>query len=246
MGGLRRVVAVTALAVMLLLFGCQRDNRPLHERIADGMFHAQNDPQWEYVTGKYGEEDFTLNTENYVGGIYSSRFGMWMKLYWDETEKTYRDNYAVYLRQDELIELLDAAFGEILGESSYKIYALPYRWCPSSFGRDTTARELLETDDLLVQAALFTAKDLAGREDDWQAVQEAIQSRGWSLHVNLYYVPEEHLALIPENKRGSPYESNTVLNSAFYYCRATAHIRPDSFEWMFEEGWQEGEAEQGP
>ena len=172
----RWIMAAAVLAVFLLP-GCQWDSRPLHERIAEGMFHAQNDPQWEYVTGKYGEEDFTLNTEDYVGGIYSSRFDIWMKLYWDEEEKTYRDSYAVYLRQGELIALLDEAFGEILGEDDCRIYALPYLWCPSGFGRDTTARELLEaseiTDDILVQTAVFTAKDPAGREADWQAVREA-------------------------------------------------------------------------
>lgn len=242
----RWIMAAAVLAVFLLP-GCQWDSRPLHERIAEGMFHAQNDPQWEYVTGKYGEEDFTLNTEDYVGGIYSSRFDIWMKLYWDEEEKTYRDSYAVYLRQGELIALLDEAFGEILGEDDCRIYALPYLWCPSGFGRDTTARELLEaseiTDDILVQTAVFTTKDPAGREADWQAVREAVQSRGWSLQVDFYYVPEEHLALIPENKNGNPYESMTVLDRAFYYCRATAHVRPDSFKWMFEDGWQEGEAE---
>lgn len=126
-----------------------------------------------------------------TGGIWSTRFDMWVNLFWDENEKTYKDNYIVYLRQDELIELLDMAFGDFLGED-YRIYVLGYLYCPPGFNKDTTAQDLLDaseiTNDILVQAAIFTAKDPAERAVDLQAIQDAIQAQGWSLVVNIEYM----------------------------------------------------------
>ena len=209
------------------------------------MYHDHFDPRWEHLVERYGEEDFTVDPEDTTGGIWSTRVDMWVNLFWDENEKNYKDNYIAYLRQDELIELLDVAFGELL-EEDYKIYVLGYLYCPPSFNRDTTAQELLNaseiTNDILVQTAIFTTKDPAGREADLQAIQAAIQSRGWSLYVNIEYIPHENLDLIPEDKNGNPF-SNNVLSSEFYYCRAAAYIRPDSFEWSFTHGWREGEAQ---
>lgn len=239
------LAAAVIVSVMILLSGCQQDGRPLHEQIADGMYHDFFDPRWAHLVERYGEEDFTVDPESTAGGIWSTRFDMWVKLFWDEDEKTYKDNYIVYLRQAELIELLDAAFGEVLGED-YKIYVLGYLFCPPSFNKDTTAQELLDaseiTDDILVQTVIFTTKDPAGREADLQAIQEAIQAQGWSLQVTIAYIPQDNLDLIPEYKNGNPY-SNNVVNSKFYYCRAAAYIRPDNFEWSFTHGWQEGEAQ---
>lgn len=223
--------------------GFHRDNRPLHEKIADYMFHTEFDPRWEHLTERYGEEDFTVRE---AGGIYSERFGTWVNLFWNEKEKTYQDNYIVYLRRDELIALLDDAFGDVLGNDAYRIYVLPYTFCPPSFNRDTEAPELLEisalTDAIAVQAAVFTTKDPAGRDADWQRIQEAVQSRGWSLHICMMYVPEENLARIPENPKGNPYSGQTVLHSDFYSYKANASIRPDSFDWFYYDGWKEGTA----
>lgn len=243
---MKRIGLITAVVVSVTLFalsGCQGDDRPFHEQIADAMYHSRFDARWEHLVERYGEEEFTVDPESTTGGIWSNRFEMWVDLDWDPEEKTYKDNYIVYLRQGELIELLDEAFGECLGED-YKIYVLPYSYCPPSYNRDTTALELLDpselTNAILVQAAIYTTKDPAGREADWQAVREAIQSEGWSLNVSMYYIPEEHLSLIPETASGDPYNDTTV-SSAFYYYRAEAYITPDSFEW-FTDGWRQGEA----
>lgn len=237
------VFAACILIITAPLF--RRDSRPLHEKIADYMFHAEFDPRWEHLTERYGEDDFTVGE---AGGIYSERFGTWVNLFWNAEEKTYQDNYIVYLRQKELIALLDDAFGDVLGSDAYRIYVLPYTFCPPSFDQNTEALKLLEisalTDTIPVQAAVFTAKVPAGRDADWQEIQEAVQSRGWSLHICMMYVPEENLARIPENARGNPYGGQTVLQSDFYYYRANASIRPDSFDWLFNDGWRQGTAEE--
>lgn len=247
---MKRIYLITTVIVsvmILSLSGCQWDDRPLHEQIADAMYHDHFDPQWEHLIERYGEEDFTVDPKDTTGGIWSTRFDMWVKLFWDKNEKTYKDNYIVYLRQDELIGLLDAAFGEILGED-YKIYVLPYLYCPPSFNKDTTAQELLDaseiTNDILIQTAIFTTKDPTEREADLQAIQDAIQTQGWSLVVNLEYIPQENLDLIQKNKKGDPYDGHhDVVDSEFYYCIAVAYIRPDSFEWSFTHGWKDGTAQ---
>ena len=240
------LAAVAAACIWIItapLF--HRDSRPMHEKIADYMFHAEFDPRWEHLTERYGKDDFTVGE---AGGIYSERFGTWVNLFWNPEEKTYQDNYIVYLCQKELIALLDDAFGDVFGNDAYRIYVLPYTFCPPSFDRNTEALELLEisalTDTIPVQTAVFTAKDPAGRDADWQEIQEAVQSRGWSLHICMMYVPEENLARIPENATGNPYGGQTVLQSDFYYYRANASIRPDSFDWLFNDGWREGTAEE--
>lgn len=171
------VFAACILIITAPLF--RRDSRPLHEKIADYMFHAEFDPRWEHLTERYGEDDFTVGE---AGGIYSERFGTWVNLFWNAEEKTYQDNYVVYLRRDELIALLDDAFGDVLGSDAYRIYVLPYTFCLPSFDQNTEALKLLEisalTDTIPVQAAVFTAKVPAGRDADWQEIQEAVQSRG--------------------------------------------------------------------
>lgn len=171
------VFAACILIITAPLF--RRDSRPLHEKIADYMFHAEFDPRWEHLTERYGEDDFTVGE---AGGIYSERFGTWVNLFWNAEEKTYQDNYVVYLRRDELIALLDDAFGDVLGSDAYRIYVLPYTFYLPSFDQNTEALKLLEisalTDTIPVQAAVFTAKVPAGRDADWQEIQEAVQSRG--------------------------------------------------------------------
>ena len=57
----------------------------------------------------------------------------------------------------------------------------------------------------------------------------------------MYYIPEEHLPLIPETASGDPYNDTTV-SAEFYHYRADACITPDSFKWSVTDGWRKGEA----
>ena len=54
------IATVIVSLIILSLSGCQWDDRPLHERIADAMYHDYFDPRWEHLVERYGEEDFRL------------------------------------------------------------------------------------------------------------------------------------------------------------------------------------------
>ena len=102
-GKRRIVIFLCAAAVILVAAGIVRVKlhppRPLHEQIADYMYHSRTDPKLEYLVEKYGDE--FVATE--YGSIQSTRFpGLYVNLRWSEEDQTYIDNYIVYLRREDL------------------------------------------------------------------------------------------------------------------------------------------------
>ena len=73
-GKRRLVIFLCAAAVILVAAGIVRVKlhppRPLHEQIADYMYHSRTDPKLEYLIEKYGDE--FVATE--YGSIQSTRF----------------------------------------------------------------------------------------------------------------------------------------------------------------------------
>lgn len=75
-------------AVILVAAGIVRVKlhppRPLHEQIADYMYHSRTDPKLEYLVEKYGDE--FVATE--YGSIQSTRFSdFYVNVEWYEEEK---------------------------------------------------------------------------------------------------------------------------------------------------------------
>ncbi len=68
------MIFLCAAAVILVTAGIVRVKlhppRPLHEQIADYMYHSRTDPKLEYLVEKYGDE--FVATE--YGSIQSTRF----------------------------------------------------------------------------------------------------------------------------------------------------------------------------
>ena len=105
------VIFLCAAAVILVAAGIVRAKlhppRPLHEQIADYMYHSRTDPKLEYLIEKYGDE--FIATE--YGSIQSTRFpGLQVHLEWSEQDQTYKDTYIVYIRQAELEDLLNSVY----------------------------------------------------------------------------------------------------------------------------------------
>lgn len=112
--GTGRLVIFLCAAVILVAAGIVRIKlhppRPLHEQIADYMYHSRTDPKLEYLIEKYGDE--FVATE--YGSIQSTRFpGLYVRLRWSEEAQTYTDNYIVYLRREDLWAILAPAVQEI-------------------------------------------------------------------------------------------------------------------------------------
>lgn len=97
-----RLLILCAAAVILVAAGIWttlHPPRPLHEQIADYMYHSCTDPKLKYCIEKYGDEFVATK----YGSIFSTRFpNFYVRLDWSEEEQTYQDNYIVYLRQEEL------------------------------------------------------------------------------------------------------------------------------------------------
>ncbi len=157
-GKRRFVIFLCAAAVILVAAGIVRVKlhppRPLHEQIADYMYHSRTDPKLEYLVEKYGDE--FVATE--YGSIQSTRFSdFYVNVEWYEEEKTYKDDYIVYLRKQELESILIPIAEPIFGKC--KLFVISYGDCPSNYGKDTSALELLGASEEypLVQVCVYTA-----------------------------------------------------------------------------------------
>ena len=140
--GKRRLVIFLCAAVILVAAGIVwvklHPPRPLHEQIADYMYHSRTDPKLEYLVEKYGDE--FVATE--YGSIQSTRFSdFYVNVEWYEEEKTYKDDYIVYLRKQELESILIPIAEPIFGKC--KLFVISYGDCPSNYGKDSSALELL-------------------------------------------------------------------------------------------------------
>ena len=119
-GKRRFVIFLCAAAVILVTAGIvrvklhpPRPPRPLHEQIADYMYHSRTDPKLEYLVEKYGDE--FVATE--YGSIQSTRFSdFYVNVEWYEEEKNYKDDYIVYLRKQELESILIPIAEPIFGK----------------------------------------------------------------------------------------------------------------------------------
>ena len=130
-GKRRLVIFLCAAAVILVAAGIVRVKlhppRPLHEQIADYMYHSRTDPKLEYLIEKYGDE--FVATE--YGSIQSTRFpGLYVRLRWSEEAQTYTDNYIVYLRREDLRAILAPTVQEIYDDC--KVFIAPYTPSPRS------------------------------------------------------------------------------------------------------------------
>ena len=126
-GKRRLVIFLCAAAVILVAAGIVRVKlhppRPLHEQIADYMYHSRTDPKLEYLIEKYGDE--FVATE--YGSIQSTRFpGLYVRLRWSEEAQTYTDHYIVYLRREDLRAILAPTVQEIYDDCKVFIAPVSY------------------------------------------------------------------------------------------------------------------------
>ena len=205
-GKRRFVIFLCAAAVILVTAGIvrvklhpPRPPRPLHEQIADYMYHSRTDPKLEYLVEKYGDE--FVATE--YGSIQSTRFS---------------DFYVN----------VEPIFGKC------KLFVISYGDCPSNYGKDTSALELLGTSEEypLVQVCVYTTKDANQRDEDMQKWTEALQERRYFVCANIDYLSSETYDKVEQ-------KSYQYINGDDdYICRGSAFISPDNFKWRFG-GWEE-------
>ena len=210
-----------------------KDDRPLHEQIADHMYHSRTDPKLEYLIEKYGDE--FVATE--YGSILSTRFpNFYVYLVWSEEEQTYKDDYIVYLHKENLKNIVSSIASPIFGQ--FKLFVDSYGVSPSHLGKNSTAEELLNLgseDKPIVQIHIFTAKAPEQKEEDMRSFAESIQEQGYSVSVTIEYLSEENFNMVNADNYGN----DKMLHENFYKYVGSAIITPENFKWRFD-GWEVG------
>ena len=167
------------------------------------------------------------------GSIQSTRFSdFYVNVEWYEEEKTYKDDYIVYLSKQELESILIPIAEPIFGKC--KLFVISYGDCPSNYGKDTSALELLGASEEypLVQVCVYTTKDANQRDEDMQKWTEALQERRYFVCANIDYLSSETYDKVEQ-------KSYQYINGDDdYICRGSAFISPDNFKWRFG-GWEE-------
>ena len=236
-GKRRLVIFLCAAAVILVAAGIVRVKlhppRPLHEQIADYMYHSRTDPKLEYLVEKYGDE--FVATE--YGSIQSTRFpGLYVNLRWSEEDQTYIDNSIVYLRREDLRAILAPTVQEIYDDC--KVFIAPYTPSPD-FDKNTTAEELLTTFGMgrnpVVSLWIYTKDDTVGKDTDMQQLTSKIQAMGYSVDVGVYYLSEENYEVVNEDDY---LNYNIGVHQDFYEYFENVYIYPDSFELILSD-WKE-------
>ena len=151
---------------------------------------------------------------------------------WSEDEKSYKDDYIVYLTKEELESILIPIVEPIFGKC--KLFVMSYGACPSNYGKDTSALELLNASEEypLVQVSIYTTKAANQRDEDIQKFTEALQEHRYFVCANIDYLCSETYDKVEQ-------KSYQYINGDDdYICRGSAFISPDNFEWRFG-GWEE-------
>ena len=136
------------------------------------------------------------------------------------------------MRQQELESILIPIAEPIFGKC--KLFVISYGDCPSNYGKDTSALELLGTSEEypLVQVCVYTTKDANQRDEDMQKWTEALQERRYFVCANIDYLSSETYDKVEQ-------KSYQYINGDDdYICRGSAFISPDNFKWRFG-GWEE-------
>lgn len=136
------------------------------------------------------------------------------------------------MRKQELESILIPIAEPIFGKC--KLFVISYGDCPSNYGKDTSALELLGASEEypLVQVCVYTTKDANQRDEDMQKWTEALQERRYFVCANIDYLSSETYDKVEQ-------KSYQYINGDDdYICRGSAFISPDNFKWRFG-GWEE-------
>ena len=202
------------------------EEKPLWERLDEAQYNRYK-PRLDHMCEKYGEE-FTM--DNY-GTVFSVEHPDWsFNVKYLEKSSCIRDNYIVFIRRDEIKEILTGILSDIYQEC--KISVLPEWYAPSDTTKDTTAEELLSAaahgEGNCMVVVCYTTADVATRDDD---LIKAIRY-GFSFSFAVRYTNSEIFSQIPDDHyRAFP------IDLTHYYCITRTYMwdeNPLDYEW--EEG----------
>lgn len=206
------------------------EEKPLWERLDEAQYNRYK-PRLDHMCEKYGEE-FTM--DNY-GTVFSVEHPDWsFNVKYLEQSSCIRDNYIVFIRRDEIKEILTGILSDIYQEC--KISVLPEWYAPSDTTKDTTAEELLSAtahgEGNCMVVVCYTTADVATRDDDLIKAIKTIQDNGFSFTFAVRYTNSDIFSQIPDDHyRAFP------IDLTHYYCITRTYMwdeNPLDYEW--EEG----------
>lgn len=227
----RFVAAVTIFLLLLVTVGCQHSkDKPLWERLDQAQYDRYK-PRLEHMIEKYGEE-FTM--DNY-GTVFSVEHPEWsFNVKYLEQSSCIRDNYIVFIRRDEIKEIITNILSDIYGE--LKISVLPEWYAPSDSTKDTTAEELLSAaaygEGNCMVIICYTTADVETRDEDFLKAINAVQDNGFCFTLAVRYTNGEIFSQIPDN-----HYAEFPMDMARYYYITRSYMwgkEPLAYEW--EEG----------
>lgn len=206
------------------------EEKPLWERLDEAQYNRYK-PRLDHMCEKYGEE-FTM--DNY-GTVFSVEHPDWsFNVKYLEQSSCIRDNYIVYIRRDEIKEILANILSDIYKEC--KIAILPEWYAPSDTTKDTTAEELLSAaahgEGNCMVVVCYTTADVETRDDDFIKAITTFQDKGFCFTFAVRYTNSEIFSQIPDDHyRAFP------IDLTRYYCITRSYMwgkNPLDYEW--EEG----------
>lgn len=206
------------------------NEKPLWERLDEAQYNGYK-PLLDYMCDKYGEE-FTM--DNY-GTVFSVEHPDWsFNVDYLEQSSCIRDNYIVYIRRDEIKEIVASILSDIYKEC--KISILPEWYAPSNSTKDTTAEELLAAAPLgegnCMVVICYTTADVETRDDDFIKAINAIQDKGFCFTFAVRYTNSEIFSQISDD-----HYRELPLDWTRYYCITRSYMwGSDPFEYEWEEG----------
>lgn len=229
MGCRKRFAAIFAVSLLLTMaVGCQHtEDKPLWERLDEAQYNRYK-PRLDHMIEKYGEE-FTM--DNY-GTVFSVEHPDWsFNVKYIEQSSCIRDNYIVFIRRDEIKEIVTNILSDIYGDC--KVSVLPEWYAPSNSTKDTTAEELLSAatqgEGNCMVVVCYTTADVETRDDDFLQAIKALQDNECCFTFAIRYTNTEIFSQIPDN-----HYCAFPIDMEHYYCITRSYMwgkNPLGYEW---------------
>ena len=207
------------------------EDKPLWKQLVEQQYNRFK-PRLDYMVEKYGEE-FTM-TE--YGTVFSVEHPDWyFNVDYKEYAQCYLDNYIVFLRKDEIQQIMHQLLSSLIGDCL--VFVGPSWYAPASSTKDTTAEELLTAaangESICFSVYCYTSKGSKEKDQDMERLIQAVMEKGYGMSLALIYTTDEVIRQATEKKH------EDIIGDRQYYWFSSAWIT-ETCNWSNIE-WERGE-----
>ena len=207
------------------------EDKPLWKQLVEQQYNRFK-PRLDYMVEKYGEE-FTM-TEH--GTVFSVEHPDWyFNVDYKEYAQCYLDNYIVFLRKDEIQQIMQELLSDLIGDCL--VFIEPCWYAPASSMKDTTAEELLTAaangESICFSVYCYTSKSSKEKDQDMDRIIQAVMEKGYGMIISFTYTTDELLKKTTEKNHQS-----MIQDDRLYYWDTYAEI-VQTCNWT-DMGWKRG------